>query len=379
MAVPESLIPPFNYHLMTTGKTLALKTVGEYTFGCGSDFKIRWWNWKTAKPKKTFAGHTGPVTTIAVDEVNKVFYSGSWDSTIIKWNYNAAPGAPKKLLTVKASEGFVKTLVLSADGRFLFSGDGKGILKKWDAETLRAEATALAHKNAINALTVDDSGLLYSSSSDSTLQLFSPHTLERIGGLSGIHQATVWHCRVWRDVFVTASADKFLRAFRLDPSHDASADEGIWNSDLCTMLWEVNFSDWIFFISEVRTRPDGSHAVFVACRDGKVVDVSLADGALRRTIVPGVGHCTVCETTQMLDTSLEEPEPIPVLITAGTEMVIRRWKLDDAAPPPPPPAEGSGDSSLDSDDLMEDEELDRIQNERFRAMLESGRHPGARE
>ena len=94
----------------------------------------------TGRENLTLQGHAGAVFCLVLSTDGKRLYSGSQDSTIKVWDL----GAGKETLTLSGHTAQVSSLVLSADGKRLYSGSDDRSIKVWDLE---AELAAVRSGN----------------------------------------------------------------------------------------------------------------------------------------------------------------------------------------------------------------------------------------
>jgi WD40 repeat protein len=60
---------------------------------------------------------------------------------------------------------------LSLDGQFLYSGSGNGIIREWKIDDSKLQREFDAHQSSVNAIVMSSDGkLLYSVSEDSTIE-----------------------------------------------------------------------------------------------------------------------------------------------------------------------------------------------------------------
>jgi len=96
------------------------------------DQTIRLWEAKTGKLQRTLRGHKSWVNSIVFHpEVdNEVLFSGSSDGTVCMWNLNTG----EVLRKLTATDGEVRCVAISPNGRTLATGLRYGTTKLWDLD-----------------------------------------------------------------------------------------------------------------------------------------------------------------------------------------------------------------------------------------------------
>lgn len=96
------------------------------------DATIKLWNRNTGELLRTLKGHSGTVSSLAIDPFGHIIASGSYDGTIKIWNLHT--GQLLHSLDVRDRRNFpieVFSLAFSKDGQTLISGSADGTVKIW--------------------------------------------------------------------------------------------------------------------------------------------------------------------------------------------------------------------------------------------------------
>ena len=94
----------------------------------GPDPTLRLWDVATGKEIRSFAGHTGEVSSVAFSPDGRFALSGSWDHTVRLWD--VATG--KEIRTFAGHTGRVNSVAFSPDGRFALSGSDDHTVRLWN-------------------------------------------------------------------------------------------------------------------------------------------------------------------------------------------------------------------------------------------------------
>ncbi|MFB2893410.1 trypsin-like peptidase domain-containing protein [Aerosakkonemataceae cyanobacterium BLCC-F50] len=96
------------------------------------DATIKLWNRNTGELLRTLKGHSGTISSLAIDPFGHILASGSYDGTIKIWNLHT--GQLLHSLDVRNRRNFpieVFSLAFSKDGQTLISGNADGTVKIW--------------------------------------------------------------------------------------------------------------------------------------------------------------------------------------------------------------------------------------------------------
>lgn len=144
----------------------------------GSDKTIKIWDLETGVLQHTLKGHRQSLLSVILSADGQYLASGSGDGIIQLWN--AASGTP--LLSIVAhTEPLVSlSLAFTPDQQYLISGSSDHKIKIWRVEDGTLERV-LQHSRGINAIAISPNGqYLASGSSDNTIRLWDLTTGELI-------------------------------------------------------------------------------------------------------------------------------------------------------------------------------------------------------
>jgi len=160
-------------------------------FSASEDRTIKMWHVSTGKCVKTFSGHIGCVNSLALDETGcfsppnqrgekanfvdeekedyMYVFSGSRDKTIKMWDVSTG----ENIKTFTGHEGWVTTVVISADRRYIFSGSRDKTIKMWNISTGQIVKSFSGHKRSVKSLFVTEDRLkIISASDDQTVKIW---------------------------------------------------------------------------------------------------------------------------------------------------------------------------------------------------------------
>ncbi|MBM4068848.1 MAG: hypothetical protein FJ271_07870 [Planctomycetes bacterium] len=117
----------------------------------------------------TYVGHSGPINAMALRRNGQVALTGSSDKTMKLWD--AASG--KELAVFKGHEGSVTCVALSPGGKLALSGSEDRTVKLWNAQTGRVLRTLRGHGDRVNAVAFSPTGgWVASAADDNTIRLW---------------------------------------------------------------------------------------------------------------------------------------------------------------------------------------------------------------
>ena len=151
------------------------------------DYSVRLWDTLQMRCLRKFAGHTHFVYSVACSPDDSYAYSSGKDATIIVWSLLISPPVKASLpatttpfKTLKGHSDRIRSIVLSPDGKMLFSGSDDKTICVWDLFAYSCIRTMTGYSGMISSLAVSASGH----------HLFS----------TSIHEIKVWDLRSYRHI-----------------------------------------------------------------------------------------------------------------------------------------------------------------------------------
>jgi WD40 repeat protein len=140
----------------------------------GSDWLVRVWDASSGACLRTFAGHTGLITSVAFHPNGLVVLSGSVDQTFRQWDVESGRLVDERY----GHDGPVNAVAYSPDGLWIASGGADGTVRYWKASGGPAVAVLHGHTAPMFRLA------------------FSPDG-RRVASVSYNPQGRLWEGRVW--------------------------------------------------------------------------------------------------------------------------------------------------------------------------------------
>src|SRR5262249_3578759 len=111
----------------------AVSTDGRFAITGGYDGRLRLWGLTGEQKVRVFAGHSGPVHSVAFSANGKFVLSGSADKTARVWNVKTG----EEICRLPHSST-VSSVAFSFDGQFILTADeNEGTAKLWAVRTCR--------------------------------------------------------------------------------------------------------------------------------------------------------------------------------------------------------------------------------------------------
>lgn len=141
----------------------------------------------TWKLSKLLLGHTGHVTSLTIDPLNKYFMSGSSDKTIKVWDLISG----NLQLTLSGHIMAITDMVISPKHPYLFTVSEDKTCKCWDLEKNQVIRNYHGHLSAVYTIDLQpDLNLIVTGGRDSSVRVWDIRTRNAIHILSG-HQNSV--------------------------------------------------------------------------------------------------------------------------------------------------------------------------------------------
>ena len=144
---------------------------------------------------RSLAGHAKPLSAVAISADGKFIFSGDADGVVIAFDLPDAKAA-KPSLQFPGQAGPVTALSLRADGKLLAAGSNEGVVKFWDPADASDRLQLSGHTGAIHEISFHPKlPLLATAGADGTIRLWR---------LPVASQALEGHAKPVRSVAATA-------------------------------------------------------------------------------------------------------------------------------------------------------------------------------
>jgi pleiotropic regulator 1 len=137
----------------------------------GRDAVARVWDMRTKKQVHCLTGHDHTVAAIQTQSTHPAVITGSHDTTIKMWDLVAG----KCMTTLTHHQKSIRAIAKPSVERTFVSG-AADCLKKWQSKDGRFLKSWTGHKAVVNALAVNDDGVLVSGGDDGSMHLWDYQT-----------------------------------------------------------------------------------------------------------------------------------------------------------------------------------------------------------
>jgi WD40 repeat protein len=141
-----------------------------------ADSTTKIWGRSRRRLIRTYRGHKGPVSALALSPKAYRLATGSTDDTIKIWS----PRARRIRRTLQAGQGGIESLAFAQNGKWLASGGADHSIKVWNARNGKLIRTYAGHGGAVRALVFSHNGKhIISGGDDGTIRFWdwsSRHT-----------------------------------------------------------------------------------------------------------------------------------------------------------------------------------------------------------
>lgn len=148
---------------------------GKTLLSGGWDYALKVWNLETKRLIKTLEGHTGDVLSVRLSADGKRALSGSFDKKMILWDLERermiCSFSESLSQTVKAPTA-VRTVEMSASGRYLFAGYQSGQMELFDTEKQESLRMFTGHTDGICSVISQNGRAIVSGGKSGTLKVW---------------------------------------------------------------------------------------------------------------------------------------------------------------------------------------------------------------
>ncbi len=158
--------------------------------------------------------HKGDVRSVVLSADGRYLVSGSEDNTVRVWDWQTPEAAPRVL---SGHEYTVTSVALSADGRYVVSGSEDNTVRVWDWQTPEAAPCILiGHEDRVSSVAMSANGrYLVSGSEDNTVRVWDWRTPEAAPRVLSGHEEWVMSVGISADgrYLVSSSVDTTVRVW----------------------------------------------------------------------------------------------------------------------------------------------------------------------
>jgi len=258
---PVRPLPDFSFSRTFAGHTGAVSSISfssdaRLLASGGADKTVRVWEVGSGQPVQTMKGHTAAVTSVAFSPDGQLVASASLDRTVKLWHTISGGEAG----TLPKDTGAVLAVAFSPDGHLLASANQQGQVKLWEVASGRAAQALDAHDAPVYAIVFSPDGrLLTTAGRDAKVKLWQVASGQEVATLSG-HADAVNSLAFSSDgrTLASASEDRTVklwdvaarRELRSLSGHAAGVDGVVFSADSRVVasasgdktikLWEVS-------------------------------------------------------------------------------------------------------------------------------------------
>ena len=238
--------------------SIALTGDGRFALSGGLDFSVRFWDLPGGQELRSFKGHHWPVDLVAMTPDGHYGFSGSRDKTLRLWDLIAG----RELRTVRVGTE-VSHVALTPDGRYGLSAGSDGGLKYWDLQNGVELRTLTGHAEAIRSIAFCRDGRRGISASVDAVKVWELSTGQETHSFAlnvrpkGTEDSE-WHR--WKKFFIqfSVSAD-----CRYEVSGDTEGTLKVW--DLSNGAEIRSFAAHKSEVSSLSLSSDGHYAISGGC------------------------------------------------------------------------------------------------------------------
>lgn len=291
-------VPPRVIAHADTVLAAAASPDGKKLYTGTNDKFVRIWNTANLAMEKQFAGHTAPVSAVAVSSNLQVLASASADSTIRLWNQQTA-----KESDIIITPAPITSLGINATGSQMLSASADGAVRLWSLPLVAPKAFVHPDQVATLVVTADGAKML-TAGNDKIVRLWNVASGVKEKDFAGpTLPATAIAISSNGAVIAAASADKTVT---------------LWNAADAKVLHKLPMPanpTAVAFSADAQS-------VFVGLGDNTIKQIKVADGKEIKTL-PAVHKGPVVAFTL-------SPKG-DVLFSASADKTVQTWSLPDGA------------------------------------------------
>lgn len=129
--------------------------LGRHVFAGAQDNTILRWN-LTSRAKTVLSGHRSWVRALAFRAAGPTMFSGDYTGALVQWCPDVASPTPQR--TIAAHRGWLRAAVVSPDGRLIATCGNDRLVKLWSADDLNLVRTFEGHESHVYNVAFHPSG-----------------------------------------------------------------------------------------------------------------------------------------------------------------------------------------------------------------------------
>ncbi|MBF0338748.1 MAG: caspase family protein, partial [Nitrospirae bacterium] len=134
--------------------SIAIPPDGRHVLSASEDKTLKLWDIASGRELKTFTGHSDKVHSVAISPNGKYALSASEDKTLKMWDITSG----RELRTFTGHADKVHSVVITPDGKYALSASEDKTLKLWDIATGRELRTFIGHSKGVRAVALSPDG-----------------------------------------------------------------------------------------------------------------------------------------------------------------------------------------------------------------------------
>jgi WD40 repeat protein len=303
-------------------RALAISTDGRRVLSStqhGDNPYIQHWNGLTGELLFSLDGYTDQMTAMVVSADGRWLFSGSTDGTIKKWDCLTG----ECLICFNKHVSYVISIALSADGCWLFSSSEDGTIKKWDC--LTGKCILSLNEENVEAIAVTTDGHWIFSSSWGMVKKWNGITGEFLISFDGqVDQVTT--------IAISADGRWLFSGNSHSDSQEGDDGEKFYYSDETVKKWDSLTGELVLYFNE-QEEPVESMVIstdgrwlFSSSKDKTIKKWDVATGELILSFGVHIDEVSTYEDEMV--TSLAVSADSQWLFSSSKDRTTKKWSIE---------------------------------------------------
>ena len=208
--------------------SVAISSDGKLIVSGSADSTIKIWSFLERQEVCTLVGHTNEVNTVVFSPDLQLIVSGADDKTIRIWSVQER--REERVLTRENCD--IRSVTVSADGRFIVAGLNSGHVKVWNLKDYSEEFVLAAPSGNLLTVAVSNDFQIIGGGDGGYIKLWRMQEQKKNHTLTG-HTQQLWCAVVSEDsrLIVSSSSDSSIRIWNLKErkqEYALSGHRGVW-------------------------------------------------------------------------------------------------------------------------------------------------------